>query len=82
MIDSEKLFGLLPNYIPDYCLQPSTDESASNHWHSLIIQAYQKVFDSTVCFLYIRWFVYNSNNFISNVLEYFEYSFFYFRVIM
>ena len=43
MIDTEKLYGLLPNYIPDYCLQPSNDESASNHWHSLIVQAYQKV---------------------------------------
>ena len=60
MIDSEKLYGLLPNYIPDYCLQPSTDESASNHWHTLIIQAYQKVFDNNVCFLtfwgyYVLW---------------------------
>ena len=43
MIDTEKLYGLLPNYIPDYCLQPSNDESASHHWHSLIVQAYQKV---------------------------------------
>ena len=43
MIDHEKLYGLLPNYIPDYCLQPNNDESASHHWHSLIVQAYQKV---------------------------------------
>ena len=69
MIDSEKLYGLLPNYIPDYCLQPSNDESASNHWHSLIIQAYQKVFDNTICFLNFGCFY---TRFIINVLEYLE----------
>ena len=46
-IDPEKLYALLPNYIPDYCLQPggSADASANAqaHWHSLIVQAYQKV---------------------------------------
>ena len=46
VIDGEKLYALLPNYIPDYCLQPGgsgSSESAAQHWHSLIVQAYQKV---------------------------------------
>ena len=43
-IDPEKLYALLPNYIPDYCLQPGGPaDSAAQHWHSLIVQAYQKV---------------------------------------
>ena len=42
-IDHDKLYALLPNYIPDYCLQPSGSESAAQHWHGLIVQAYQKV---------------------------------------
>ena len=46
-IDPEKLYGLLPNYIPDYCLQPGAggENAAAQHWHSLIIQAYQKVYN-------------------------------------
>ena len=43
MIDQDRLFDLLPNYIPDYCLQPTNDHSAAQHWHTLIVQAYQKV---------------------------------------
>ena len=39
-INGERLYGLLPNYIPDYCLQ--TDNSLDT-WNGLILQAYKKV---------------------------------------
>ena len=39
-LNSERLFNLLPNYIPDYCLQR---DNAMETWHQLIIQAYKKV---------------------------------------
>ena len=58
MIDNDKLYGLLPNYIPDYCLQPNNDDSASHHWHSLIIEAYQKVclflYSKVLTFTYLK----------------------------
>ncbi len=38
--DPERLMGLLPNYIPDYCLQR---DNALDNWHQLITQAYKKV---------------------------------------
>lgn len=39
-LNTERLFSLLPNYIPDYCLQR---DNAMETWHQLIIQAYKKV---------------------------------------
>ena len=36
----DRLLGLLPNYIPDYCL---TGEKPVDHWQHLIIQAFRKV---------------------------------------
>ena len=39
-MNSERLFSLLPNYIPDYCLQR---DNALETWHTLIMQAYKKV---------------------------------------
>ena len=36
----DRLFGLIPNYIPDYCLQR---ENANEMWAHLILQAYKKV---------------------------------------
>ena len=38
-LSSERLSGLLPNYIPDYCL---TGDKPADHWHQLIIQAFRK----------------------------------------
>ncbi len=40
--DSERLFSLLTNYIPDYCLQNKGD-NALETWNTLITQAYKKV---------------------------------------
>ena len=39
-LNQERLMGLLPNYIPDYCL---TGDKPPNHWHSLIVSAFKKV---------------------------------------
>ena len=39
-MNAERLFGLLPNYIPDYCLQT---DNALDTWNGLILQAYKKV---------------------------------------
>ena len=39
-MNSERLYNLLPNYIPDYCLQR---DNAVETWHQLIMQAYKKV---------------------------------------
>ena len=39
-INAERLYGLLPNYIPDYCLQT---DNALDTWNGLILQAYKKV---------------------------------------
>lgn len=38
-MNAEKLYNLLPNYIPDYCLQR---DNAVETWHQLIMQAYKK----------------------------------------
>lgn len=44
----ERLFTLLPNYIPDYCL---TDvENAIERWGHLVLQAYKKVTTKTFLF--------------------------------
>ncbi len=37
-----RLFSLLTNYIPDYCLQ-NRGEDALEQWQQLITQAYKKV---------------------------------------
>ena len=39
-INAERLYGLLPNYIPDYCVQT---DNALDTWNGLILQAYKKV---------------------------------------
>jgi myosin-7 len=39
-MDTKRLYELLPNYIPDYCLQT---DNALETWHALIVQAYKKV---------------------------------------
>ena len=39
-MNAERLYNLLPNYIPDYCLQR---DNAVETWHQLIMQAYKKV---------------------------------------
>ena len=39
-LNQDRLLGLLPNYIPDYCL---TGDKPPNHWHSLITNAFKKV---------------------------------------
>ena len=39
-MNSDRLLGLLPNYIPDYCL---TADKPPDHWHSLIVNAFRKV---------------------------------------
>ena len=39
-MNAERLHSLLPNYIPDYCLQR---DNAMDTWHQLIIQAFKKV---------------------------------------
>lgn len=36
----DRLYGLLPNYIPDYCLNGI--EKAVERWGTLVIQAYKK----------------------------------------
>ena len=41
-LDPERLYSLLTNYIPDYCLQNRGDD-ALGQWHQLITQAYKKV---------------------------------------
>ncbi len=39
-LNSERLFNLLPNYIPDYCLQ---GDNSLERWQQLVIQAFKKV---------------------------------------
>ena len=39
-LNEERLFNLIPNYIPDYCLQR---DNAIEMWHHLVLQAYKKV---------------------------------------
>ena len=39
-MNEDRLFNLIPNYIPDYCLQR---ENANEMWAHLILQAYKKV---------------------------------------
>lgn len=36
----DRLFNLLPNYIPDYCLNGI--EKALERWSTLVLQAYKK----------------------------------------
>ena len=38
-LNEERLFNLIPNYIPDYCLQR---DNAVEMWHHLVLQAYKK----------------------------------------
>ena len=40
-MNEDRLFNLIPNYIPDYCLQR---ENANEMWAHLILQAYKKVY--------------------------------------
>lgn len=40
-LTQEKLFSLLPSYIPDYCLTSS--DKALPRWAALVAQAYKKV---------------------------------------
>ena len=44
-MNEDRLFNLIPNYIPDYCLQR---ENANEMWAHLILQAYKKVYFFTV----------------------------------
>ena len=39
-MSADRLMNLLPNYIPDYCLQT---DNALDTWNGLILQAYKKV---------------------------------------
>ena len=39
-LNEDRLFNLIPNYIPDYCLQR---DNAIEMWHHLVLQAYKKV---------------------------------------
>lgn len=41
----DRLFTLLPNYIPDYCL--TGIDKAIERWGHLVLQAYKKVLQST-----------------------------------
>ena len=43
-LNEERLFNLIPNYIPDYCLQR---DNAIEMWHHLVLQAYKKVMQKT-----------------------------------
>merc|ERR550532_916705 len=38
-LNEERLFNLIPNYIPDYCLQR---DNAIEMWHHLVLQAFKK----------------------------------------
>jgi hypothetical protein len=40
-LQQDKLFSLLPGYIPDYCLTAS--DKALSRWATLVSQAYKKV---------------------------------------
>lgn len=40
-INNERLLGLLPNYIPDYCL--TNGDKSLDRWATLIHLAYKKV---------------------------------------
>lgn len=40
-MNTDRLFNLLPNYIPDYCL--TSGDKAVERWGQLVIQAYKKV---------------------------------------
>lgn len=40
-LNVDRLYNLLPSYIPDYCLA-STDK-AVDRWGQLVVQAYKKV---------------------------------------
>jgi hypothetical protein len=42
-LTQEKLYSLLPGYIPDYCLTSS--DKALPRWANLIAQAYKKVWN-------------------------------------
>ena len=44
-LNEERLFNLIPNYIPDYCLQR---DNAVDMWHQLVLQAYKKVHTNTM----------------------------------
>ena len=48
-MNEDRLFNLIPNYIPDYCLQR---ENANEMWAHLILQAYKKVHFFTVSLFY------------------------------
>ena len=39
-MNGERLMNLLPNYIPDYCLN---GDKPVEYWHQLITQAFRKV---------------------------------------
>ena len=45
-LNEERLFNLIPNYIPDYCLQR---DNAIEMWHHLVLQAYKKVMQKQKC---------------------------------
>ena len=50
-LNEERFYNLVPNYIPDYCLQR---DNAVDMWHQLVLQAYKKVHTSEQCqFLWI-----------------------------
>ena len=50
-LNEERLFNLIPNYIPDYCLQR---DNAIEMWHHLVLQAYKKVSASLLFFASVR----------------------------
>lgn len=40
-MNTERLLGLLPSYIPDYCL--TNGDKSVDRWATLILQAFKKV---------------------------------------
>ena len=44
-LNEERFYSLVPNYIPDYCLQR---DNAVDMWHNLVLQAYKKVHTNTM----------------------------------
>lgn len=58
-LNEERLFNLIPNYIPDYCLQR---DNAIEMWHHLVLQAYKKVTDRHLKFrLYLAVYLTDAN---------------------
>lgn len=41
-LNVDRLYNLLPSYIPDYCL--ASADKAIDRWGQLVVQAYKKVF--------------------------------------